>query len=543
VKSNLRKLALATALGSALPSVHAQLINATGTVPPVMDAVQSAVRELQQGDDPKLPLPTRIERMAAFRHTPATADKLRAVFGTEHPFTIARQPARPGDGSAWRVRLQPLHYESAPGSGVDWSEGILDLTLDKAATTVTSTGSWNSLGAGDATMRITANGISSSSHQKRGYAGLWFGDSHVRVASVSFDSKPGATLAMENLSFDWRTVERPKAIEMAYESKIGAVAVAGERVEDLRFALRLTNLDKKALAEMQVESERLRARSRATAAAATPEQQLDTLKPFLRSFGKSALVRGTSLEIDEISARYHGNKASIRGRVALAGAVESDLDDLKSLAKKIVAKFEIRVPLAMVRDIAGVVAAKQAQQQGTATNTQGAAQMGQTMTDVVVGKLVGGGYARLENDVLVSNLEFRGGKLSANGKEVGLPKIAPAGAPPAAVQRSNLPPGALQARRIEDSCRLPDYPAEVVRQDQPLRASFAYRVDAEGKVHEVRVAAPSGFPDWDQAALEALGQCRYIPALQDGKPIELQMNWGLVREAGSKRPRDPNPVP
>jgi uncharacterized protein YdgA (DUF945 family) len=67
---------------------------------------------------------------------------------------------------------------------------------------------------------------------------------------------------MENLSFDWRTVERPKAIEMAYESKIGAVAVAGERVEDLRFALRLTNLDKKALAEMQAESERLRARSR-----------------------------------------------------------------------------------------------------------------------------------------------------------------------------------------------------------------------------------------------------------------------------------------
>jgi hypothetical protein len=31
------------------------------------------------------------------------------------------------------------------------------------------------------------------------------------------------------------------------------------------------------------------------------------------------------------------------------------------------------------------------------------AQMGQTMTDIVVGKLVGGGYARIENDVLVSN--------------------------------------------------------------------------------------------------------------------------------------------
>jgi hypothetical protein len=65
-------------------------------------------------------------------------------------------------------------------------------------------------------------------------------------------------------------------------------------------------------------------------------------------------VRGSALEIDEISARYRGNKASIRGRIGLAGAVEADLQDMGALVKKIVASFEIRVPVAMVRDIAGV---------------------------------------------------------------------------------------------------------------------------------------------------------------------------------------------
>jgi TonB family protein len=227
----------------------------------------------------------------------------------------------------------------------------------------------------------------------------------------------------------------------------------------------------------------------------------------------------------------------------MAGAVEADLDDLKTLAKKIVASFEIRVPVAMVRDIAGVVAAKQAARQGSTPNGAGNAQVGQTMTDIVVGKLVGGGYARIENDVLVSNLAFRDGELTANGKKVELPKPAAGGAPPAPVtsQRSSLPANALKARRIDDSCRLPDFPDEVVDQDKPLRAGFSYRVDGAGKVENVRVTAASGYPAWDRTMVEVLGQCRYIPALQDGKPIGLQIDWNVARMRGG--PRSPVPAP
>jgi hypothetical protein len=280
-------------------------------------------------------------------------------------------------------------------------------------------------------------------------------------------------------------------------------------------------------------------RQRKQLAAMTPEQQAAAMKPLLLGFGKAAIVRGSAIEIDEISARFHGIKASIRGRVGLAGAVESDLDDFTRLVKKIAARFEIRVPVALVREVAGVVAARQAQQQGATPDAASTAQMGQTMADVVIGKLVGGGFARIDNDVLVSNLEFRDGKLTANGKEVTLPTPTPGGRQPASAQRTNLPPGALQARRIDDSCRLPDFPDEVVAQDKPLRARFAWLVDAQGKVENVRVTAPSGYPGWDQAMTEGLGQCRYIPALQDGKPIGLQIDWDVARSAGG--PRSPGP--
>jgi TonB family protein len=110
-----------------------------------------------------------------------------------------------------------------------------------------------------------------------------------------------------------------------------------------------------------------------------------------------------------------------------------------------------------------------------------------------------------------------------------------------ASERASLPPDALKARRIEESCRLPDFPDEVLAQDRPLRASFAWRVDSEGKVENVRVTAPSGYPAWDQAIVEGMAQCRYIPALQGGKPIGLQIDWNVMREAGG--PRSPSPAP
>jgi len=538
------KTSLPTALLSAsllaFPAAAAEVKPASG---PVMDAVQSALRELQLAEDPRLPLPVRLDRMASFRHTPETAAKLRAVFGTDRPYAIEQRPASPGR-LAYRARLEPLHHVSDAGFTIDWDEALLDLDMDKAGQRYDMAGRWNTIAGDDGNFRMSAQGMTLSGHQKRSRDGLWFGNIDMHIAGVRAEMKrEGVVLTMDDLRSTSRTVERPKTVDMHFENRIGAISAAGEKVEDVHVAVRLMNIDKAALVALRAAG----ARQRQQAAAMTPEQQAAAMKPMLLDFARTALTRGSALEIDEISARYRGNKASIRGRVGLAGAVEADLHDFKALGRKIVARFEVRVPVAIVRDIAGVIASKQvsghAIQQGVAPDAQATAALRQSIIDAAIGKLVGGGYARIEKDVLVSNVEFRNGALTINGKPVGLPKIGASARPQAPAVSSNLPPDALQARRIEDSCRLPDYPEEVVRQDQPLRATFAYRVGADGTVRDVRVAAASGFPDWDQAAAAALGQCRYIPALQDGKPIELQMNWGVVREAGSRRPRDPSLVP
>jgi len=516
----------------------------SGTPPapgPVMDAMQSAARELQLAQDTSLPLPLQLDKLAGMRYTPETAAKLRAVFGNEQPFTFERTPAKAGRLS-YRMRLQPLHYTGQDDSRVDWDEAFLDLDMDKAGKAVELKGRWDTLSAEDATMRLRAEGMRYTGHQRRSPDRLWFGNGQLRIARVRGDTprKPnaGMDITLNELSATWRTSEKPKTVDMQFQQRIASIEAAGEKIEDVRFDMRLVNVDRASMAALEAQGERLR---RQQLQAQTPEQQLAAMKPLFLGMGKAVIARGSAIEIDEISARFRGNKASIRGRLGLQGAVEADLKDVMALVKKIAARFEIRVPVAMVRDISGIVAARQSAQQGAAANGMSVAQLGQTMTDVVVGKLLGAGYARLENDVLVSTVEFRNGKLTANGKEVALPKAPPGGQAPVASQRSDLPPNALQARRIENSCRLPAFPDEVLAEDKALTAGFAWRVDETGKVENARVTAPSGYPGWDQSMVEVLGQCRYIPALQDGKPIGLQIDWSVTRTRGG--PRSPQPTP
>ena len=40
----------------------------------------------------------------------------------------------------------------------------------------------------------------------------------------------------------------------------------------------------------------------------------------------------------------------------------------------------------------------------------------------------------------------------------------------------------------------------------------------------------------DKKVLGALAQCAYVPALQNGTPIELPMMWTIQREPGTARP-------
>lgn len=81
------------------------------------------------------------------------------------------------------------------------------------------------------------------------------------------------------------------------------------------------------------------------------------------------------------------------------------------------------------------------------------------------------------------------------------------------------------------TCALPKWPAEAWRQRQHGVVTLAFLVDEDGVVQDSKVATSSGYPLLDEAARQAIRQCRFKPGTPqpDKKPrwTHMQYVWSL----------------
>jgi D-alanyl-D-alanine endopeptidase (penicillin-binding protein 7) len=108
--------------------------------------------------------------------------------------------------------------------------------------------------------------------------------------------------------------------------------------------------------------------------------------------------------------------------------------------------------------------------------------------------------------------------------------LASRDAPPAAVPAVATD---LTRRAMMDfsSCRKPQYPHADIAAGHEGTVTLAFRVDAAGIVTESKILRSSGFSTLDDAARISLERCRFIAALQHGRPlpatIPVQYVWTL----------------
>lgn len=85
------------------------------------------------------------------------------------------------------------------------------------------------------------------------------------------------------------------------------------------------------------------------------------------------------------------------------------------------------------------------------------------------------------------------------------PEPPPPPAPAPAQARIDAPPRLTQAIK-------PDYPKGARQRGEEGDVALELTIDAGGRVEAVAVAASSGFPELDAAAVRAAGKARFIPA-------------------------------
>lgn len=104
------------------------------------------------------------------------------------------------------------------------------------------------------------------------------------------------------------------------------------------------------------------------------------------------------------------------------------------------------------------------------------------------------------------------------------PAPAPAPVPVPAAR-----PSAARAAGLDtsQSCAAPQYPQDAEDMEQTGISVLQFLIGTDGSVEKAEVASSSGHDELDQAALQALAQCRFKPALgADGQPQEA---WTRIR--------------
>ena len=406
--------------------VHADEAQPTKQLPELITkenaaTLSQAMKELRAAQGDERNMVKLLDAQTKFEFSPELRPKLKEIFGAERPLPMRRVPGAKGQIN-YVAKLAPHLWVQGNGTDFSWTELTAKISTDKAGRAMNANLSWPSLVIARQEGSANVQNMSMISKQLRGADGVSYGTATFGIGSIVVrDAATGGKEARELARFEdmqarSETVRRGSMAEIGYRSSIKAIVVGAERVERTNFAFRLTNIPAKVMAELD---QSLRAQEGSQLA---PDAQQEVMMRKLKDFGKRLIQAGATLTIEDISSAYRGNVAAIKGRFTFQNVVEADFGSVAVLLKKMVAHLEVRVPVALIKDIGRAVTSK-----SVPPDTPDAAKQidagADAMVSFVVGKAVTDGFAVVEKDELRSTIDFKDGQLTINGKVFDLSKL------------------------------------------------------------------------------------------------------------------------
>jgi uncharacterized protein YdgA (DUF945 family) len=380
-------------------------------------ALAQAAKELRESQAGERNYVRQLDNYAKFEFSPELRPALKKIFGSERPFPLERVAGGAKGQVNYVGKLAPYTNKQQNGTDFSWTEMSANLSTDKAGRSLSSTVSWPSLVVTRPGATFSMVNMNMSSKQQRGADGVAYGNAQFKIGVITFrDTQPGSSeskevVRLEDLEARSEVNRRGAMAEIGYRTSIKAIVAGKEQVDNTNFAIRLTSIPAKAMVELD-NLARAQENSKLS-----QEQQTSLMLKNMADFGKRAAIAGATLVIDDISAAYRGNVASIKGRIGFQKVVEADFKDIAVLLKKLVARFDVRVPVALIKDVSRAVAAKTVNPSAPDADKQ-IAGGADAMSSMVVDKAISSGIAVIEKNELRSAIEIRNGKLIVNGKEV-----------------------------------------------------------------------------------------------------------------------------
>ena len=387
--------------------------------PALLKLYLDAVKDLKQISGHRASLKERVEAARTFTFSPETKAGLQSAFGNDDPVHITVEDL-PGGGAAIHGKSDvldhtdpkdgsTLHIDAATGESVvnrDYSGVKFDVTMPDVKLTWT----------GDPKL-FDMSGISVHGDNTMGPYNFPVGKSSFAAERMRISDNAAFTLDFNNLAVDADVVARKKMFDMHYDYRIASIDWGSDKVENINNDVALLNIDGKSMEELTDFAETVNVAGQADAA------QNEAVMKMLKRFALELSKHNGVIEIRDLSAQYHGQKAGLAGRVTLPNLKQADLDSMQKTYEKLAVRLRLHVPMAMVDEITHSISRKMMEAQ--------AKQSGAPVTDMAVDLVARGliskmsdilikqqKWAHMEKDELVTVFELKKGKLYLDGHVV-----------------------------------------------------------------------------------------------------------------------------
>lgn len=357
--------------------------------------------------------PNRLLALNTFRFSKPTRGKLTKVFGNDHPLHAKTTRKKNGDAEAV-FSIDPGHDSEQDFSELtgklEFGGKVRSKSLSMELPYIRSNERLDTKGE--------FSGLRYAEHTRKGSLGLWLGTGSFSLEKFSLqDSRSNMDVGLSGAVLRSEMTQRGNRVDVDLDSVIDSVHWGSDGLGRIHLAARVTDLDGKALAAYVASQQRL------SASQLTESARAAVMHKTSDSMLQAMFKQGLATDIQDLSIQYHGMTASMDGRIAWPPGLDISATD--QMMKQADLRLNVRIPMALVDAFFHGIVSSQLRAGAKPDQEITPEQLNKAAKEQTAAILSGGlnmGLMRVENDTLISTVEYKASQLFLNGHAVPLAK-------------------------------------------------------------------------------------------------------------------------
>ena len=406
-------------------------------------------------------LQTRLEQLDHFQFSAGTKQKLQDLFGNADPLHLKFTRRGPAGGEL-AFNLDALDHRDADSGDHFHASALRGKALySKRYTRAHASGLMPLLTFeyGKSLVQFTAKSLGFSADEALGMWDMWFGTASFKLDQLEVDhAQSGTHVVLKSISAGGGITRHGDLIDVDEAFTVKSVNWGKGEVGPVHMAFRFANLDGQTIAAFGEKIKSLGPEAQNQ----NPQERAALFVKLFKELVLASAGRGAAFEIRDISVGYHHRTAGLSARVTFENLEAGDFDTPgeesgpadkvlpdaprieggaaqrggpaanpaipKAVSQKLVARTDIHVPVAMLRDMVSL-AVKQGAPAAKAHDAEAKAQerIETTLKQLTQSKMI-----HVEKGVILSTIEWKAGKMTINGQPFAMPSMPrPPAVPPA----------------------------------------------------------------------------------------------------------------